>query len=663
MLQRVQAEVGELGDLLVRGPDSEDTTGVLGTPVLRIKIMIQQSIGTRHCLILIQLRKMRRQPTERSHPEGSLHVNLTDAMKTKRSGLTSVIAGWASFTGNNPSKLVDLAITNVANVTLVVAIALLFAADGLVLGVIGAVVTLGGLLLIVRLMRHETGRKRSVLAVFQPQRLLLLIAVAGGYTLRRPDDTGWIWVATALALLAVLTESAVRVMAGRTRSMATQLPGVPTVRKQPFSSNRVAWATLVVASIGGLLAIFGAPGWCYLLLVLVGATPMVILGRFMIRAVSLSRQVASGVRGALETYAPEFTVYYASKVGATYQLGMWLPYLERLGRPFVVITVNASTVNEIAKLTSAPILVPRARTGSGRLAHLVVPSMKAAFYVQNHVGNLAFQRFSKLTHIWLNHGDSDKAANFSAQHATFDKVFVSGQQGVDRYAAHGVKISPEQFAIVGRPQIEKIEVRDQPLPEGSHRTVLYAPTWAGGQPATNYSSLPVGAEIVAALLDRGVTVIFRPHPHSYRDPEQTGVVRQIKRRLSEDQKSSGRAHVFGKAAERDWDIPDCFNRSDALITDVSSVASDYLASGKPLAMVAIRQTTTAAFRRDTPMARVAYVVEPSLATLDSVLDDLLGSDPLAQARHTYRTQCLGSEVGEHAADAFLATARSIIARA
>ena len=87
-----------------------------------------------------------------------------------------------------------------------------------------------------------------------------------------------------------------------------------------------------------------------------------------------------------------------------------------------------------------------------------------------------------------------------------------------------------------------------------------------------------------------------------------------------------------------WDIPACFNHSDALITDVSSVASDFLASGKPMAMVAIRQATVPAFRREVPMARVSYVIKPDLSTLESALDDLLGDDPLAEERRAYRTQ-------------------------
>ena len=58
-------------------------------------------------------------------------------------------------------------------------------------------------------------------------------------------------------------------------------------------------------------------------------------------------------------------------------------------------------------------------------------------------------------------------------------------------------------------------------------------------------------------------------------------------------------------------MPACFNASDALITDVSSLASDYLASGKPFAMVAVT-AGGAAFTHRVPMARVAYVIEPDL---------------------------------------------------
>ncbi len=583
-------------------------------------------------------------------------------MSASPSGRRFNVGSWAKFAGATSSAVADLLIGNAVNVALVLGAVLLFAQGPLVVSLLGVLAGLAGGLGLYWLMRREVVRRKALLGSFAPGRLLLLVVVAGGYALRRPDDPAWIWVATGLGLLGILTEPLVSSMLARSRSMSTQLPGVPRVPPRPFPANRVAQAPLGAAAVGAVLAAIGAPGWVYLIVAaLFAALPFVMLG-YAVRALSASRQEALKITEAITAYRPEFAVFYSARNGATYQLGMWLPYLERLNKPYIVITLHPSTVAEIKKLTKAPILVPRLRTGSGRLVHMVVPTLKAAYYVQNHPSNLAFQRFKQLTHIWLNHGDSDKAANYSAQHATYDKVFVSGQQGVDRYAAHGVKIAPEQFEIVGRPQIETIEVRDTPRDPGTPPTVLYAPTWEGGQPATNYSSLSRGSTIVAALLERGATVIFRPHPHSYREPGQTAAARAIQKQLAEDARSSGRQHVYGKQAEKTWDIPACFNHSDALITDVSSVASDYLASGKPLGMVAIRQQTVAGFRREVPMARVAYVITPDLANVSEALDDLLGADPLAEQRRAYRTACLGTDLGAQAPAGFLRTSTAIIER-
>ena len=41
-------------------------------------------------------------------------------------------------------------------------------------------------------------------------------------------------------------------------------------------------------------------------------------------------------------------------------------------------------------------------------------------------------------------------------------------------------------------------------------------------------------------------------------------------------------------------IEDCFNASDAMISDVSAVVSDYLHSGKPFAIVSVGRDTGAA---------------------------------------------------------------------
>jgi CDP-Glycerol:Poly(glycerophosphate) glycerophosphotransferase len=572
---------------------------------------------------------------------------------------TMSIGAWSKFAGVTRSRVVDQIISNLFNVCAVGGVVLMFAATQSPIFWLGAAFGLASVIILGWLMRRDMSRGYPLLAAYQAPRIVILIAVAAAYLARRPDQLTWIWVATGLGIFAIMSEPTVRRLMTKATPVAVQLPGFPEVPRSPFNPSYVAFAPYAAAAAGGLLAIIGAPGWCYLLIVALGIAPALIMIGYAIRALRISRRSAMDIRKALQQYRPEFCVYYAARSGARYQLGMWLPYFERLNRRFIVITRHAHLLPEITDLTSAPVLVPRLKSSHGRLWHLVVDSLKAAFYVQNQAANVEMLRFPRLTHVWLNHGDSDKAANYSARHSEFDKIFVSGQQGVERYAAHGVRIPPEKFAIIGRPQIERIIARDEPLPASAPRTVLYAPTWHGGKPNTNYSSLPLGSKIVAALLARGVTVIFRPHSQTYRDPDQTALAQDIQRKLNADRKATGRQHVFGRAAEIDWDLPDCFNHCDALITDVSSVASDFLASGKPLSMVAIMQKG-AAFREAIPMARVAYVIESDLSTLPEALDELLGSDPLAEARRAYRSYCLGDVLGPDAPRPFLREVERIL---
>ena len=466
---------------------------------------------------------------------------------------------WSVFVGASQSKLVDLIVRNTLNVTLVAGIVCLLAADGPVLLIIGAALSVIGLLLTTWLLQREVRRKNGLLNIYVGAKLLLLIAAGAGYQARRPDDLGWIWASIGLGVLGILSEPTVRLLRSKAIPVAIQLPGVPVVPKPPVSTRRVAQIPLAQVAVAGVLAAIGLPGWVLLVLVGLSLVPMLLLIRHAVRSNVICTRQAALVAGALEKYQPTFAVYYGSSVGATYQLGMWLPYLDRLNLRYVVISRVAHNLPEIARLTSAPIVMPKSAGEVGTLTDMVTSSLKAAFYVQGSSTNLQFQRFQQITHVWLNHGDSDKRANFSAAHATFNKVFVAGQQGVERYAKHGVRMSRSQMVVVGRPQIERIKPREAALPPGAPRTVLYAPTWQGGKPTTNYSSLGLGAKIVSALLERPATVIFRPHPFTYRDPRQTRLAREIQALLKQDRERTGREHVWGKQAEKTWDIPDCFN--------------------------------------------------------------------------------------------------------
>jgi CDP-glycerol glycerophosphotransferase (TagB/SpsB family) len=172
-------------------------------------------------------------------------------------------------------------------------------------------------------------------------------------------------------------------------------------------------------------------------------------------------------------------------------------------------------------------------------------------------------------------------------------------------------------------------------------------------------SLPVGTTIVQALLERGARVIFRAHPFNYRYADARQMIADVGALLDADRAATGREHLWGPAAEQEMTIEDCFNISDAMVSDVSAVVSDYLHSGKPFAMVSVGRTPEQLVA-DAPAARAAYVITDELDNLTQVCDDLLGADPLAAVREETKIYYLGDFPDESYADGFLDAARRVI---
>ena len=72
--------------------------------------------------------------------------------------------------------------------------------------------------------------------------------------------------------------------------------------------------------------------------------------------------------------------------------------------------------------------------------------------------------------------------------------------------------------IVGRPQLEHVQAAAGPIEAVASPVALYSPTWSGFYEDSDYSSLSGGPAIVPALLERGCTLVFRPHPYARRHP-------------------------------------------------------------------------------------------------------------------------------------------------
>ncbi|AZK94034.1 hypothetical protein [Streptomyces tsukubensis] len=90
---------------------------------------------------------------------------------------------------------------------------------------------------------------------------------------------------------------------------------------------------------------------------------------------------------------------------------------------------------------------------------------------------------------------------------------------------------------------------------------------------------------------------------------------------------------------------DCFNESDAMVSDISSVVSDYMASGKPYAVTDSAALGADEFQRQNTAARAATVLSNSAVELDQLLAAVASpeDDQLAGARRELKHYLLGPD--------------------
>lgn len=475
------------------------------------------------------------------------------------------------------------------------------------------------------------------------------LATALGFTLAGGDGTWWAAALTTVLLLGALAGESTVDHVTRPGLRAWNLPGhrPSAVGRAPEPMFLAGSAALTVPSLG----VLGLPAPVVAVVVaLILVAGLVVAARQLVR---VRRHLPEReIRTALTGYAPSWYLYFSGTAPATYQLTMWLPYLLRTGERGAVVIRDPRFARAVLAVTDLPVVLAKSMES---LEYAVVPSMRACFYVNNDYRNVHGIRFAGLTHVHLGHGDSDKPASYSATFGMFDQVFVAGQAAIDRFAEHGVVIPREKFVLVGRPQVEDITVADPALGRAEHPVVLYAPTWRGGLEDSLFGSLRHGERIVSALLDAGATVTFRPHPYSWRDAESRVRIARIDALLAAD---GSRPHA-GSVATAKRTIFACMNASDAMVTDVSSVASDYLYSNKPFALT--DTGVVADLASAYPLARAAILL-PVTGDLSAPLADLLGEDSRRSVRDDVRRYYLGDWPPEEYPGVFVAAARAAIAQ-
>lgn len=351
---------------------------------------------------------------------------------------------------------------------------------------------------------------------------------------------------------------------------------------------------------------------------------------------------------------PEVVLYFSGTPDAMYQINTWLPVMEQLGHPVLIVLRERENLQALAPTKLPVVCIP----GASDLMDFRLPTVRVAFYVA-HVGkNIHLLREPRMKHVFIGHGESDKVASVNPATKVFDEVWVAGRASRERWAAAKVGVRDDAIVEVGRPQLGEIRLRED-RSSADMLSVLYAPTWEGwtSDPFT-CSLTTMGPSLVGWLLKRPNTrVIYRPHPF-------TGSVLPAARRanaqvigLLEKHAEFGRLpRRGGSVTESEWSavagkhivstsedssLYDCFNHADILIGDISSVVPDFVASGKPYLVPNPAGRDHAELRRDHASLRAAYILDPRSADWSQLLQGAITDDPLRQAREQLRLDLLG----------------------
>ncbi len=370
-----------------------------------------------------------------------------------------------------------------------------------------------------------------------------------------------------------------------------------------------------------------------------------------------------------------YAIYFDAPAGSEHQVLMWLPYLSRVPANFVIILRTEGSAKFFRDM-GLPVLV------ISKLADLEIVEdigVKVILYVNNGMKNTHMLRYHDFTHVQLLHGESDKPSSFNPISVMYDFLFVSGQIAIDRYYDNGVYIPKHKFMISSRPQVENILVKgrdEQPVvwPEISYlneestqalsqdghqiepieidesiKTVFYATTWSGYQEESNFSSIRIAPKLISKLIDLGYRVIFRPHPYSFKDVEQAKILNEIAWLLLHTNRKTGVGHCFSNHPDFNKQFPeitDCINSSDVMISDISSVLADWLASNKPYITMDTGKHEDLIVTNK--LSSGGYTMRFNLENLEEILADAVGGDKMSETRKQVRYDALGLDLDDRA---------------
>ena len=409
----------------------------------------------------------------------------------------------------------------------------------------------------------------------------------------------------------------------------------------------------------------------------------------------------------LAEYRPTVGLYFSGGASSAYQANMWLEPLAKLeGRPLIVLR-ERFMVQKIAATDVPIVCLPKVSTllrleqsslqvlihpsNSGKTSQVLrIPSLKHTFVNHGESDKLSScNPYAKAyDEVWVA-GPAARERYAQAEVGVEDKdVEEIGRPQLDAVRPYAGPPT-EQYATVlyaptwegwdGNPGntsvIEAGENLVRALLADPGVRLLYKPHPLTGSvdPRARAADLRIRELVRAANRERsgkrpsddGELALCAKELDRLTTASFRAGADQVERMLAQSVPEPGRAEAVARATTAwekaywaslpEWEhqvVTDarpalyaCFNRADLLVSDVSSVVSDFLASGKPYAVANTSGLTEDSFRKAFPTAGAATVLTPDAAGVPRLLDAVRHPelDELADARAELKQRLLGPD--------------------
>ncbi|MED8724279.1 CDP-glycerol glycerophosphotransferase family protein, partial [Escherichia marmotae] len=325
-------------------------------------------------------------------------------------------------------------------------------------------------------------------------------------------------------------------------------------------------------------------------------------------------------------------IHTGEGVNCAYQIDMWVDVFMSSGEPFAILTRNIELYQwAIRKYPYLNITYARRPVDVDTVLNNL-PWLYAIYYTSN-TGNLIHTlKHNKFKHIFLGHGDSDKAASAHKFFRVYDEIWVAGQAHIDRFKKANLEIRHLQFIKVGRPNLKKI-IKDAMREfscknESKNNTIVYLPTWEGVYEENNYSSARLSPVFLSKISQKtNSKIVAKFHPLTgTRDRSMSQLYTALNDAFVD-------CPYMLTVTDSSYSIPKLVMEGDFFICDISAVVSECISSLRPIFVYVPRDRNITMSSSSLNYEDYTYTFS-TIEQLIELIDDVIinGKDYLKEAR-------------------------------